>query len=172
MHAANGYLIDEFLRDGSNHRTDPYGGAIENRVRLLREVTDAVAGVAGPERTGVRLSPNGAIQGTNDSNPEPLFVAAAQALTSTVHGLELGAAGRDMPGTITAALLPSFAQLFGIFARERPLGAACARRAAEAEGLPAPLPDPAKAERRKAGSAALEQPQRRQGASEPGPRLR
>ena len=80
IHAANGYLIDEFLRDGTNHRTDDYGGSIENRVRLLREVVQAVAETVGAERTGVRLSPNGAIQGCNDSDPESLFVAAAQAL--------------------------------------------------------------------------------------------
>ncbi|MGU3539446.1 alkene reductase [Methylobacterium sp. A54F] len=80
IHAANGYLIDEFLRDGSNRRTDRYGDSIENRIRLLEEVTRAVAGIAGPERTGVRLSPNGEIQGVNDSNPEELFTAAAAAL--------------------------------------------------------------------------------------------
>ncbi|GJE59414.1 alkene reductase [Methylobacterium trifolii] len=81
IHAANGYLIDEFLRDGDNKRTDAYGGSIENRVRLLREVTQAVADTVGKDRTGVRLSPNGLIQGTDDSNPEPLFVAAARALS-------------------------------------------------------------------------------------------
>ncbi|TXN08974.1 alkene reductase [Methylobacterium sp. WL122] len=81
IHAANGYLIDEFLRDGTNHRTDAYGGSKKNRVRLLREVTEAVAEIAGKDRTGVRLSPNGEIQGTNDANPEPLFVAAAKALS-------------------------------------------------------------------------------------------
>ena len=80
IHAANGYLIDEFLRDGTNHRTDDYGGSIENRVRLLREVVQAVAETVGADRTGVRLSPNGAIQGCNDSDPERLFVAAARAL--------------------------------------------------------------------------------------------
>ena len=80
IHAANGYLIDEFLRDGTNHRTDSYGGAIENRIRLLSEVATAVAETVGAERTGVRLSPNGAIQGCNDSDPVPLFVAAAEAL--------------------------------------------------------------------------------------------
>jgi N-ethylmaleimide reductase len=96
IHAANGYLIDEFLRDGTNHRTDRYGGAIENRVRLLREVTEAVSKVAGPERTGVRLSPNGAIQGCNDSNPEPLFVAAAQALADIgIAFLEMREPGPD-----------------------------------------------------------------------------
>ena len=80
IHAANGYLIDEFLRDGTNHRTDEYGGSIENRVRLLREVAKAVVETVGADRTGVRLSPNGAIQGCNDSNPEPLFVTAAETL--------------------------------------------------------------------------------------------
>ncbi|MGE9502471.1 alkene reductase, partial [Escherichia coli] len=77
-------------------RTDQYGGSIANRVRLLREVTDAVAGVAGPERTGVRLSPNGEIQGCNDSDPEPLFVAAAQALAdSGIAFLEMREPGPD-----------------------------------------------------------------------------
>jgi N-ethylmaleimide reductase len=81
IHAANGYLIDQFLRDGTNHRTDEYGGPIENRIRLLREVAEAVAGTVGPERTGVRLSPNGEAQGCNDSHPEALFPAAAAALS-------------------------------------------------------------------------------------------
>jgi 2,4-dienoyl-CoA reductase-like NADH-dependent reductase (Old Yellow Enzyme family) len=80
LHAANGYLIDQFLRDGSNHRDDDYGGSIENRIRLLRQATHAIADIVGPERTAVRLSPNGDSQGVNDSNPEPLFVAAAEAL--------------------------------------------------------------------------------------------
>ena len=80
IHAANGYLIDEFLRDGTNHRDDAYGGSIANRTRLLREVTQAVADTVGADRTGVRLSPNGLIQGCNDSNPVPLFEAAAAVL--------------------------------------------------------------------------------------------
>jgi 2,4-dienoyl-CoA reductase-like NADH-dependent reductase (Old Yellow Enzyme family) len=80
IHAANGYLIDQFLRESSNLRDDDYGGPIENRTRLLEEATRAVANVVGPERTAVRLSPNGAIQGVNDSDPEPLFAAAAAAL--------------------------------------------------------------------------------------------
>ena len=58
LHAANGYLIDQFLRDGSNRRTDAYGGPIENRIRLLREVTSALADAVGPDRTAVRLSPS------------------------------------------------------------------------------------------------------------------
>lgn len=80
IHGANGYLIDQFLRDNSNFRTDEYGGTIENRVRLLREVTQAVADAVGPERTSVRLSPNGETQGADDSNPVALFTAAAAAL--------------------------------------------------------------------------------------------
>jgi N-ethylmaleimide reductase len=80
LHAANGYLIDQFLRDGTNLRDDDYGGSIENRVRLLRQATHAIADIVGPGRTAVRLSPNGGSQGVNDSDPEPLFVAAAEAL--------------------------------------------------------------------------------------------
>lgn len=80
IHAANGYLIDQFLRDSSNLRTDSYGGSIGNRIRLLREVTEAVATIVGPERTAVRLSPNGDSQGVNDSDPHTLFPAAAAAL--------------------------------------------------------------------------------------------
>jgi 2,4-dienoyl-CoA reductase-like NADH-dependent reductase (Old Yellow Enzyme family) len=80
VHAANGYLIDQFLRDNTNFRTDAYGGTIENRVRLLREVTQAIADAVGVDRTSVRLSPNGETQGADDSNPVALFTAAAAAL--------------------------------------------------------------------------------------------
>jgi N-ethylmaleimide reductase len=80
VHSANGYLIDQFLRDSANFREDRYGGSIENRVRLLREVTQAVADAIGADRTSVRLSPNGETQGVNDSNPVALFTAAAKAL--------------------------------------------------------------------------------------------
>jgi N-ethylmaleimide reductase len=80
IHAANGYLIDQFLRDNSNFRTDEYGGPIENRIRLLREVTQAVVDAVGADRTSVRLSPNGETQGADDSNPIALFTAAASAL--------------------------------------------------------------------------------------------
>jgi N-ethylmaleimide reductase len=80
IHGANGYLIDQFLRDNSNFRTDEYGGPIENRIRLLREVTQAVVDEVGAERTSVRLSPNGPSQTADDSNPIALFTAAAAAL--------------------------------------------------------------------------------------------
>lgn len=82
IHAANGYLIDQFLRDSSNFRTDEYGGSIANRLRFLAEVVEAVVNVAGPERTTVRLSPNGDTQGCIDSNHIELFTAAAKVLES------------------------------------------------------------------------------------------
>lgn len=80
IHSANGYLIDQFLRDNANFRDDDYGGSVENRIRLLKEVTEAVVGVWGADRTAVRLSPNGDSQGVDDSNPELLFTAAAAML--------------------------------------------------------------------------------------------
>jgi 2,4-dienoyl-CoA reductase-like NADH-dependent reductase (Old Yellow Enzyme family) len=96
LHAANGYLIDQFLRDSSNLRDDDYGGCIENRVRLLRQATAAIADIAGPERTAVRLSPNGESNGVDDSDPEPLFVAAAGALSEIgIAFLELREPGAD-----------------------------------------------------------------------------
>jgi 2,4-dienoyl-CoA reductase-like NADH-dependent reductase (Old Yellow Enzyme family) len=81
IHAANGYLVDQFLRDSANLRTDEYGGSIENRIRFLREVTAAVIEVVGADRTGVRLSPNEETKGVDDSHPEALFTAAASALS-------------------------------------------------------------------------------------------
>jgi N-ethylmaleimide reductase len=80
IHGANGYLIDQFLRDGSNRRTDAYGGPVENRARFLLEVTAAVAGVWGPDRVGVRLSPTGAFNSMSDSDPETTFTYAAREL--------------------------------------------------------------------------------------------
>jgi 2,4-dienoyl-CoA reductase-like NADH-dependent reductase (Old Yellow Enzyme family) len=96
IHAANGYLIDQFLRNNANFRNDEYGGDIANRIRLLREVTTAVASTVGAGRTGVRLSPNGERQGVNDDNPEPLFVAAAEALSAIgIAFVELREPGYD-----------------------------------------------------------------------------
>ncbi|MDF7673500.1 alkene reductase [Acetobacteraceae bacterium ESL0709] len=80
IHGANGYLLHEFLSDGTNHRTDQYGGSPENRIRLLSEVVEAVCQAIGAERVGVRLSPNGMIQGTMDSRPEAVYVPAVQML--------------------------------------------------------------------------------------------
>jgi len=73
VHGANGYLLDQFLEDKVNHRTDTYGGSIENRARLLLEVVDAVVEVWGKGRVGVRLSPYGTFSDMGDSNPVELF---------------------------------------------------------------------------------------------------
>jgi 2,4-dienoyl-CoA reductase-like NADH-dependent reductase (Old Yellow Enzyme family) len=82
LHAANGYLIDQFLRDGTNLRTDRYGGSVENRIRLLVQVTETLISVAGADRTGVRLSPNDDPQGCGDSDSATLFTEAARALSN------------------------------------------------------------------------------------------
>ena len=73
LHGANGYLLDQFLRDGSNRRTDVYGGSIENRARFPLEVADAVTGVWGPERVGYKLSPYFSGYSMSDSNPIETF---------------------------------------------------------------------------------------------------
>jgi N-ethylmaleimide reductase len=73
VHGANGYLIDQFLRDGTNKRTDDYGGPIANRVRFLTEIVDAVAAAVGRDRVGVRLSPWGTFNGMADSDTGALF---------------------------------------------------------------------------------------------------
>lgn len=86
VHAANGYLIDQFLRDGSNHRDDAYGGSIENRTRLLYEVTRAIADEIGAGLTGVRLSPVTPVNDASDSDPQPLFERAVERL-DTIEGL-------------------------------------------------------------------------------------
>jgi N-ethylmaleimide reductase len=80
VHGANGYLIDQFLRDGSNHRDDAYGGPIPNRIRFLDEVVEAVVGIWGAGRVGVRLSPTGSFNDMHDSDPASLFTAAVQRL--------------------------------------------------------------------------------------------
>jgi 2,4-dienoyl-CoA reductase-like NADH-dependent reductase (Old Yellow Enzyme family) len=80
LHGANGYLIDQFLRDGTNLRDDDYGGPPEHRVRLMREVLERLIAVWGKERVGIRLSPNGESQGCNDSDPAATFGAAARVI--------------------------------------------------------------------------------------------
>lgn len=73
VHGANGYLLDQFLKRGSNERTDDYGGNIENRARLLLEVTRAVTSAIGGGRTGIRLSPVTPANDVHDADPQPLF---------------------------------------------------------------------------------------------------
>jgi 2,4-dienoyl-CoA reductase-like NADH-dependent reductase (Old Yellow Enzyme family) len=80
IHSANGYLIDQFLHDGSNKRIDQYGGSIENRSRLLLEIVDAVISVWGADRVGVHLAPRGDSHDMHDSNPKKLFLSVVTEL--------------------------------------------------------------------------------------------
>lgn len=101
VHGANGYLIDQFLRDGTNKRTDQYGGSIENRTRFLIEVIDAVTAVAGPERTGLRISPQNGANDMSDSDPQSLFNHVASALSGKrlayLHVIEGDMSGGAVP---------------------------------------------------------------------------
>jgi len=96
IHAANGYLLDQFLKNGSNHREDAYGGSIENRARLLIEVARAVVQAVGGGRTGIRLSPVTPANDVHDTDPQPLFEYVLRELASLglayVHVIE-GATG-------------------------------------------------------------------------------
>ena len=100
IHAANGYLLDQFLRDGSNKRTDNYGGSFENRARLLMQVTQAVINVAGADKVGIRLSPANPFNDMHDSNPQLLFNYVAENLNqfnlAYLHVVEGGMAA-DVP---------------------------------------------------------------------------
>lgn len=82
LHGANGYLVDQFIQDGTNRRTDEYGGPIENRVRFLREALEALISVFGADRVGVRISPSGEWGGVSDSDPEATFSYVAKVLGS------------------------------------------------------------------------------------------
>lgn len=102
IHAANGYLIDQFLKTGANQRTDDYGGSIKNRARLLLEVTRAIVDEIGGGRTGIRLSPVTPANDIVDENPQPLFDYVVRGLgklgLAYVHIIE-GATGgpRELP---------------------------------------------------------------------------
>jgi len=102
IHNANGYLLDQFLRDGTNQRTDEYGGPVRNRARLTLEVTDAVTQVWGADRVGIRFSPGGVFNDMHDSNPLATFshllhelnrfkLAYAHLIVSTEDDLRHGA---------------------------------------------------------------------------------
>jgi len=97
LHAANGYLLNQFLEDGANQRTDVYGGSIENRCRLLVEVVKAVKEAIGADRLGVRLSPLGTAGGMHDTNPISLYGFLVSALSeyglAYLHIIEARASG-------------------------------------------------------------------------------
>jgi N-ethylmaleimide reductase len=114
IHAANGYLLDQFLRDGSNHRTDAYGGSVANRLRLTLEVTEAVVGAVGADRTGIRISPVSPASGASDSDPASVFIPLVHELNrfglAYVHVIEGHTQGpREFHGLDFAALRKSFA---------------------------------------------------------------
>lgn len=115
VHGANGYLLDQFLQDGSNKRDDRYGGSIENRARLLLEAVDVAVGVWGKGRVGVRLSPYGTFNDMSDSDPVALFTYVLEQLNSRsiayVHVIEpraTSAGGSDA----VAQDAPSASKLF------------------------------------------------------------
>lgn len=82
IHGANGYLLEQFLHDNINDRTDAYGGSVENRCRFAMEVVEAVAAAIGADRTGIRLSPYNYFQGTKDSNPNEHWAYLCERLAS------------------------------------------------------------------------------------------
>ena len=101
IHGANGYLLDQFLQDGSNKRADAYGGPVENRARLLLEVVEAVTSVWGGDRVAVRLGPSGSWAGMSDSDPEATFGYVARALNrfglAYLHVIEPRIVGAEAP---------------------------------------------------------------------------
>jgi N-ethylmaleimide reductase len=119
IHAANGYLIEQFLRDSTNKRTDAYGGSRENRARFLLDVTEAVAGVCGGERVGIRLSPVSPVNGADlDSDPAGTYAYVVERLNAFglayIHIIEGATQGpREVPGGFDLQILRrSFKSLY------------------------------------------------------------
>lgn len=117
IHGANGYLLDQFLRDKTNHRTDGYGGSVENRARLLLEVVEAVAGVWGGERVGLRIAPVSPANDIADSDPQATFGFAVRQLDrfglGYLHVVEGATQGpRDIAPFDFAALRRDFRGLY------------------------------------------------------------
>lgn len=115
LHGAFGYLIDQFLQDGSNQRTDEYGGSIENRARFLLEVVEAVSSVWGAERVGVKLSPSNTFYGMVDSNPQATFSyvleklnAIALAYVHLMEPNEIDLKNRDVLNPVTSLFRPIY----------------------------------------------------------------
>ncbi len=118
IHAANGYLLDQFLRDGTNRRSDKYGGLIQNRARLLMEITSRVASIWGANRVGVRLSPVNEFNDISDSDPEAAFTRVAELLSplrlAYLHVIEgnFGAPGASAPSFDVSKLRHAFDGVF------------------------------------------------------------
>ncbi|MEB3371731.1 alkene reductase [Saccharopolyspora mangrovi] len=109
VHAANGYLVDQFLQDNSNHRTDRYGGSIANRARLLNEIVREVSATIGAERVGVRLSPSSSYQDMADSDPQALFAHVLEMLDEAnlgyLHLVQPGIDGSESVASRPADML-------------------------------------------------------------------
>jgi 2,4-dienoyl-CoA reductase-like NADH-dependent reductase (Old Yellow Enzyme family) len=111
IHGANGYLVDQFLQDSANRRTDDYGGPVENRARLLLEVTDAVVSVWGAGRVGMHLAPRGDLYSMGDSNPAATFGHVAEQLGK--RGLAFIAARESVgPGRLGPELKRRFGGIY------------------------------------------------------------
>ncbi len=117
VHAANGYLLDQFLRDGANHRTDGYGGTVENRARLLLEVMDAMVAIWGADRVGVRLSPLSGFNDMRDSGPAATFGYVARKLRAYglayLHVVEPVSDDHPMAMPGTERIAPLLREAFG-----------------------------------------------------------
>ncbi|MEI7927271.1 MAG: alkene reductase [Verrucomicrobiales bacterium] len=108
LHAANGYLIDQFLQDSTNHRSDEYGGSLENRMRLLLEVVDVLIDVWGADRVAVHLAPRGDAHDMGDSDPRTLFTTVARALGDRKIAFICARESHEQP-----AIGPAMKQAFG-----------------------------------------------------------
>jgi N-ethylmaleimide reductase len=115
LHGANGYLLDQFLRDGANRRSDLYGGSIRNRARFPLEVTEAVVGVWGPDRVGYKVSPNSGFNSMSDSDPVATYWYFADELSKFgilyLHATE-GIAGPMAPPPGTRRVAPILRKRF------------------------------------------------------------
>lgn len=115
IHAANGYLIDQFLQDRTNTRSDQYGGCIENRSRFLREIVEAVTAEVGVKRTGVRISPQNTLNDITDSDPQALFNYVAEKLSGKIvylHVIEGDTSGKPLPSFDYKRLKELFGGIF------------------------------------------------------------
>jgi N-ethylmaleimide reductase len=117
IHGANGYLPDQFLQDGTNKRTDDYGGPIENRARFLLEVTQAAIDVWGADRVGVRISPSGSYGSMHDSDPQTTFGYVAQRLDALriayLHVVEPRIQGTELIAQSQAVAARHLRKIFG-----------------------------------------------------------
>ena len=116
IHAANGYLIDQFLQDGVNRRTDDYGGPVANRARFLMDVVDAVTSIWGANRVGVRVGPSNSFNEMHDSDPQALFYYVGANLRvraiSYLHVIEPRVAGNTASGDQTPIAAAAMKQAF------------------------------------------------------------